>query len=395
MQVLALRVLATLALACISLLGSPAVHAAPFAVSGPCYLLPPRNEAADPDSFDGAASGFVGDLDGDGVRDRAIHLFPDRPGNDIPGEYHFFVIRGTCGHWVGGFVSMQAERLEVGNTPVQGLRPVIATSHVSGGNEATQYHYTGQGLYPALSKGCGRAGDCKWHPSSDRQPLVRRPNLPQSGQAPVGTDAVTLLFATLKQRGFTSTSPDTLTRGPLVVQRRAGDPDQADIRIDKPTTADCPPNANTSRIGCGHIGRLGEIAEALGGCQPLSSLGEIESIECRDGLILQSSQADRPTRVLLRGGAAPISGPTCDFFPHAGTVQVVPGKSFCIWQQRLTSQTPALSSVAEVGTGCSERVEGPVIIRGCQGVQFYFSKPQGTLTRIEFPAASPASPAKK
>jgi hypothetical protein len=36
-----------------------------------------------------------------------------------------------------------------------------------------------------------------------------------------------------------------------------------------------------------------------------------------------------------------------------------------------------------------------VIIRSCEGVQFFFSKPKGTLTRIEFPASSPASPAKK
>ena len=386
MHALSLRILATLAFLCGGLTNGAVARAAPFAVTGPCYVLPPQDPSADPDSFVGAASRFVGDLDGDGVRDRAIHLFPDRPGNDIPGEYHFFVMRGTCGHWVGGFVSMQAEDLEVGDKPVHGLRPVIATSRVSGGSEAVQYHYTGQGLYSALSKGCGRAGDCAWHPALTREPLVRRPSLPQTGKAPTGTDAVTLLFATLKQRGFTDTSPGTLTRGRLVVQRRADDLDLADIRIDKPTTADCSQNANASRIGCGHIGRLGEIAEALGGCQPLSSLGEIESIECRDGLLLQSSRADRPTRVLVRGGAAPLSAPPCDFFPHAGTVQIVPGKSYCIWQERLTSLTPALKSVAEVGTGCVERVEGAQIIRSCEGVQFFFSKPKGTLTRIEFPA---------
>lgn len=386
MQVLALRVLATLSLACVSLLGSPAAHAAPFAVSGPCYLLPQRNEAADPDSFDGAASRFVGDLDGDGVRDRAIHIFPDRPGDDVPGEYHFFILRGTCGHWVGGFVSMMPEQLEVGDKPARGLRPVIATTRVSGGSQATQYHFTGQGLYPALFMGCGRAGDCKWHPSTERQPLVRRPNLPQSSQAPVGTDAVTLLFATLKQRGFTATAAGTLTRGRLVVERRAGDPDLADIRIEKPVTADCLPNANSSRIGCGHIGRLGEIAEALGGCRPHDQLGGISYHECRDGLILQSLEAERPARVVLRGGGAELSAPPCDFFPHAGNVELVPGKSYCIWQERLTSQTPAIKTVAALSTGCTERSEGSVILRTCESIRFYFDKAKGTLTRIQFHA---------
>lgn len=388
--------LSTLVVACAGLVGSPVAYAAPFAVSGPCYQLPPRDKNADPDSLQGAAAGFVGDLDGDGVPDRAIHLFPQRPGDDVLGEYHFFVMRGGCGHWVGGFASNDAGDLEIGDKPVRGLRPVILTSRVSRGSEAVQYQYTGQGYHPALSKSCGPGDDCAWRPTHSREPLVRRPELPQAGKPGAGADAVTLLFATLKQRGFMGTSPDTLTRGPLTVQRRAGDPDLADIRIDKPVTADCPAHANTSRIGCGHIGRLGEIAEALGGCRPMESLGDIESIECRDGLLLQSSKADRPTRVVLRGGAPASSAPPCDAYPHAGTVQIVPGKSYCIWQQRLTSQTPALSSVAEVSTGCSERSEGAVVIRSCEGVQFYFDKPKRTLTRIEFPAAAAAaSPAKK
>lgn len=370
----------------VALLGSPTAQAAPFAVSGPCYQIPPRDKSADPDSADGAAAAFTGDLDGDGVPDRSIHVFPDRPGDDVPGEYHFFVLRGGCGHWVGGFVSMGADKLEVGDKPLHGLRPIIASQRVSRGSESTQYQYTGQGFYPAQQKSCGQEGDCRWHPTDQREPLVRRPKLPHSGQLASGADAVSLLFATLKGRGFTSSGPDAMTRGSLVVSRRAGDPDLADIRIDKPVTTDCPANANTSRIGCGNIGRLGEIAEALGGCRPFSQLGGISYHECRDGLTLQSVEAERPARVVLRGGGAELSAPTCDFFPHAGTVQIVPGKSYCIWQERLTSQTPAIKTVAALNTGCTERSEGPVILRTCESIRFYFDKAKGTLTRIQFHA---------
>lgn len=371
-------------------------HAAPFAVSGPCYKVPttgsPSGEPAAEGSAAAVAAAFHGDLDGDGVPDRALHLIPDLPGEDVLGEFHLFVMRGSCGHWVGGMsTTMTDQDLELGPKPVNGLRPIITTQRVSRGTVSEQWHYTGQGLHLALSKDCSPGDDCAWRRTPSGRPLARRPTQLQVQGAAVGADAVTLLFATLGRRGFTRSSPDTMTRGPLLVTRRAGSPDLADIRIEQPTTGDCSTKANTSRIGCGTMGRLGEIAEALGGCHPLNGLGAIEYMECRDGLLLQSLEAEKPTRVVLRGGAAEPSGPACDFFPHAGTVAIQPEKAYCIFQHRLTSKTPALGLVAEVNTGCTERTEGSVVIRTCEGVRFYFDKPKGTLSRIEFPAATPAS----
>lgn len=385
------RVLGVIGALALSALGTPTAHAAPFAVTGPCYTVPTSEDPSTEGPSSTLAFNFKGDLDGDGVPDRALYIIPNRPpGEDVLGEFHFFVMRGTCGHWVGGITDMMAEALSVGDKPVRGLRPIISGCRVSRGYEKQEWHFTGQGFQPAVDESCSARSKpgCDRTPSTERQPMPLRPNLPQASGGPVGTDSVSLLFATLKKRGFTSPATDTLTRGPLVVKKRAGDLEHADIGIEKPTTGDCPPNANTSRIACGAIGRLGEIAEALGGCRSIGSLGVMTYTECRDGLILQTIEADRPTRVVLRGGSTEPSEPACDFFPHAGTVQIVPGKSYCIWGQRITSVTPAARSVAEVGSGCTERTESQTLIRTCTGIQFFFNKAKGTLTRIEFGSGS-------
>ena len=366
-----------------------------FAVSGPCYTVLATGSLGPEQPQSGStaesAARFRGDLDGDGTPDRAVYLFPDLPGQDVAGEYHFFVMRGACGYWVGGFVSMEPEELAVGDKPIRGLRPLIATHRTTGGSESAQLQFTGQVYRPMLSRLCGRDGDCSWHPAGSREPLVRRPNLPHSQAAPVGTDAITLLFATLKPRGFVDRSPDSLSRGPLVVARRGSSLDFAEVTLPAPLTRECPKGGDTTRIDCGPLGRLAEIAEAIGGCTPLVFVGEIASVYCRDGLLLQTSLAERPSRVVLRGGAGELGEPTCDFFPHAGTVPITPGKSYCIFLDRVTSQTRERLSIAE---NCPKRDEGGLRIRQCSGVRFVFSQPQNTLLRLEFspPATPPANP---
>lgn len=286
---------------------------------------------------------------------------------------------------------MQPEELAVGDKPIHELHPVIATHRTSGGSESSQLQFTGQVYRPVLSRLCGRDGDCSWHPVGSREALVRRPNLPRSQAAAVATDAVTLLFATLKPHGFVERAPGSLSRGPLVVARRTSSLDFAEVTIPAPLTRECPQGGDTTRIDCGPLGRLAEIAEAIGGCTPLVFVGEIVSVHCRDGLLLQTSLAERPSRVVLRSGAGELTEPTCDFFPHAGTISIKPGKSYCIFLDRVTSQTRQRLSLAE---SCPMRDEGGVRIRLCSGVRFFFSHPQNTLLRLEFspPAAPPASP---
>ncbi len=72
-----------------------------FAVSGPCYTVPTIGSLGQEQPESGStaerAALFRGDLDGDGAPDRAVYLFPDLPGQDAAGKYHFFVMRGACG----------------------------------------------------------------------------------------------------------------------------------------------------------------------------------------------------------------------------------------------------------------------------------------------------------